>query len=88
MTRHAAVGVDDDLAAGQAAVAHRATDDEVAGRVDVVLGTFVQQFGRQGVLDDQLHHRFLQVFLRNLRVVLGRQYHCVDACDLAFHSGR
>src|SRR5690606_34049284 len=57
VTGHAAVGVDDDLAAGQAAVAHRAADDELAGRVDVVLGVLVQQFGRQGVLDDQLHDR-------------------------------
>ena len=31
---HAAVGVDDDLAAGQAGVADRAADDEAAGRVD------------------------------------------------------
>ena len=31
----AAVGVDDDLAAGQAGVAHRAADDELAGRVAV-----------------------------------------------------
>src|SRR5690606_17147902 len=38
---HAAVGVDDDLAAGQAAVAHRAADHELAGRVDVELGVFV-----------------------------------------------
>ena len=30
----AAVGVDDDLAAGQAGVAHRAADHELAGRVD------------------------------------------------------
>ena len=33
----AAVGIDDDLAAGQPAVAVRAADDELAGRVDVVL---------------------------------------------------
>ena len=44
MARHAAVGVDDDLAAGQAAVAHRAPNHEVTGRVDVVLGVGVQQF--------------------------------------------
>ena len=31
----AAVGVDDDLAAGQTGVAHRAADDELAGRVAV-----------------------------------------------------
>ena len=35
VTGRAAVGVDDDLAAGQAGVAHRAADHELAGRVDV-----------------------------------------------------
>ena len=33
--RSAPVGVDDDLAAGQAGVAHRAADHELAGRIDV-----------------------------------------------------
>ena len=37
VARDAAVGVDDDLAAGQAGVAERAADDEAAGRVDVEL---------------------------------------------------
>ena len=37
-----AVRVDDDLAAGEAGVAHRAADDEVPARVDVVLGILVQ----------------------------------------------
>src|SRR5690606_29215740 len=83
VTGHAAVGVDDDLAPGQAAVAHRAADHELAGRVDVELGVLVQQFGRQHVLDDQLHHRFFQVGLADLRVVLGRQHHRVDAHHFA-----
>src|SRR5690554_1467073 len=43
---HAAVGVYDDLTAGQATVTHRATDHELAGRVDVELGVLVQQFSR------------------------------------------
>ncbi len=34
MTGHATVGVDDDLAAGEAGVAHRAAEDERSGRVD------------------------------------------------------
>ncbi len=80
---HAAVGVDDDLAAGKAAVAHRAADDELAGRVDVVLGVLVQQLRGQAVLDDQLHHRFAQVALLDLGVVLGGQHDGVDAGDLA-----
>ncbi|CAI9000640.1 NAD-specific glutamate dehydrogenase [Pseudomonas sp. IT-P291] len=83
VTGHAAVAVDDDLATGQAAVTHRAADDELAGRVDVELGVLAQQFGRQHVLDDQLHHAFAQVVVRHFRVVLGRQDNGVDADNLA-----
>src|SRR3989442_1006637 len=35
VARRAAVGVDDDLPAGEASVTHRAADHELAGRVDV-----------------------------------------------------
>src|SRR3546814_13525521 len=44
----AAVGVDDDLAPGQAAVAPRAADHQLAGRVDVALA-FGQASGRERV---------------------------------------
>ncbi len=80
---HAAVGVDDDLASGQAAVADRAADHEVAGRVDVELGVLVQQLGRQHLLDDQLHHAVAQVVIGDVRVVLGGQHHRIDADHLA-----
>ncbi|RMU72680.1 hypothetical protein ALP24_05656 [Pseudomonas syringae pv. aptata] len=83
VTGHSAVGVHDDLAAGQTAVAYRATDDEVAGRVDVELGVLVQQVRRDDVLDDQIHHAFAQVLVRHIRVVLGRQDDGVDADHLA-----
>ncbi len=60
MTGHAAVGVDDDLAAGQAGVAHRAADLEAAGRVHeqavalgVELDAVLDELG-QDVLDDEL----------------------------------
>ena len=43
----AAVGVDDDLAAGQARVALGSADDESAGRVDVELGVFGQEGRRE-----------------------------------------
>src|SRR5690606_15577627 len=49
VTGHAAVGVYDDLTAGQATVAHRANDYDLDGRVDVELDYFVQQFSRKGV---------------------------------------
>ena len=50
----AAVGVDDDLAAGQAAVAVRAADHEPAGRIDVVRDLAVDQLVGQQRLDDLL----------------------------------
>src|SRR5690606_438599 len=83
VTGHTAVGVDDDLASGQAAVAHRAADDELAGGIDVELGVLVQQFGRDHVLDDQLHHRFAQVGVLDLGIVLGGQHDGVDTHHLA-----
>ncbi len=83
VTGHAAVGVDDDLAAGQTTVAYRATNDEVAGRVDVELGVLVQQVRRNDVLDDQFHYAFAQVFVGHIRVVLGRQHDGIDADHLA-----
>ena len=83
MTGHAAVAVDDDLAAGQTAVTHRAANDELAGRVDVELGVLVQQLGGDDVLDDQLHHGFAQVGVLDLGIVLGGQHDGVDADHLA-----
>ncbi len=47
MAGHAAVGVDDDLAAGQSGVAHRAADDEGAGRVEDVPGPGGVQVGQR-----------------------------------------
>ena len=43
MTAHAAVGVDDDLAAGEPGVAVGATDDEAARRVDEDFGVLVDE---------------------------------------------
>ena len=42
VTAHAAVGVHDDLAAGEAGIAHGSADDEAASGIDVVLGVFVE----------------------------------------------
>ena len=47
MTRHAAVGVDDDLSSGEAGVAHWTADFELSGRVDeqaVVTAIDVERF--------------------------------------------
>src|SRR5713226_738438 len=49
-----AVGVDDDLATGQTRVAHGTTDDEAAGRIDVIFRFRVQHRGGNDGLDHML----------------------------------
>ncbi len=85
MPGHAAVGVDDDLAARQAGVAHRAADLEAAGRVDqgavaadVEVGAAVAQLGEDR-LDDVLPDVGLEHALeRDVRRVLGREHDGVE----------
>ena len=83
MTRHATVGIDDDLATGQSAVAHRPADDEVAGRVDVILGGLGQPFGGDHFLDDLALDHLAQLVLIDVRIVLGGEHHGVDGTGLA-----
>ena len=54
MRGRAAVGVDDDLAAGQAGIAVGAADDELAGRIDVPDGVLVHPAGWQRGDDEGL----------------------------------
>ena len=73
---HAAVGVDDDLAPGQAAVAHRAADHEAAGRVDQEaapqLVGVIQLLGEDRH-DDVLPEVVLDLSLGALGVLAGDQ---------------
>src|SRR5207342_2135097 len=78
---HAAVGVDDDLAAGQAGVAHRAADHELAGRVDQQP---VAVRGDVEVGEDRVDDVLLDVLVQlgvevDALGVLGGQYDGVDA---------
>ena len=85
MAGHAAVGVDDDLAAGQAGVADRAADDEAAGRVDEeVLAQLrrVVEVLRQDRLDDVLPEVVRDQRLRAL-LVLRRDQELLDLDRLA-----
>ena len=61
MARHAAVRVDDDLAAGEAAVGVRATELEVAGRVAEHVEVVVGELRGQQRPDDVLEERGLQL---------------------------
>ena len=83
MTARAAVGIDDDLAAGQAGVAHGPADDEAAGGIDVVLGVLVEPRCGQHGLDDVLEDVGVELFVADALGVLAGDDHRVDAGGLA-----
>ncbi len=74
----AAVGVNDDLAPGQAAVAHGPADDKAPGGVDEVFGVLVQHFPGQDRGDDLLADGGHQVFIADIGAVLGGEHHGID----------
>jgi len=75
---HAAVGVDDDLAAGQTAVALWAADNKSARRVDMNLGVVVEEFVRQRLHDDVVANFLSDFFDRNVLRMLARDDYGLD----------
>src|SRR6202034_4765294 len=75
VTAVAAVGVDDDLAAREAGIAHRTPGDEGAGRVDVDFRGLVEHVRWKNGLDDLFNHRFAQIAAGNRVAVLRRDDH-------------
>src|SRR5207248_3431447 len=80
---HAAVGVDDDLAACEPRVAHRPAHHKAARGVDVDLRLGVEQPRRHRGGDDLLTHVTRDAFLLDLRRVLRGDYERGDAHRLA-----
>ena len=87
MRRVAAVGVDDDLAAGEAAVAVGSADHEVAGRIDQEVGRLLRHPAlRQrrtltaSEIISLIRPGVYFLPLRLLRIVLGRD-HDLGAAD-------
>ena len=73
----AAVGVHDDLAAGEAGVPLGAADDEAACWVDIILRALIQQLRRGHGLDDLADHVLPDLVQADLRAVLGGDDHRV-----------
>ncbi len=73
MIAAAAVGVDDDLAAGDAAVGHGAAHHKPAGGVHQELGVH-QKLRRNGLLNDFLDDGFFQIFILDVGIMLGRNH--------------
>ena len=73
------VGVDDDLAAGEAGVTVGSADDEAAGGVDVVDGLLIEVLGGDDGLDDVLHDVLVNLLVGDVGLVLGGDDDGVDA---------
>ena len=65
------VGVHDDLAAGQAAVAHGTAHDEFAGGVDEVFGIAVDHLAGNNLFNDVLDDGLADGLEGDVRFVLG-----------------
>ena len=75
----AAVGVHDDLPAGEPGVALGAAHHEAAGGVDIDLGVVVHQAGGDGGPDDKVDDVAADLVQLHLGAVLGGDHHRVDA---------
>ncbi len=84
MRSRAAVGIDNDLAPGQAAIAVRAADHEAAGRVDVDFFLRGHPAGGQAGFDNGQQHA-LDLALADALVVLGRDDDAGGAHRLAIN---
>ena len=85
MSCHTAVGVDDDFASGETAVANGTTNDELAGGVYVIASVGMQPGLGQHRLNNRLHDGFVNLRLGDLWAVLGGEHHCIDTgrCTVA-----
>ncbi len=70
MPSHAAVSVNNDLATRQAAVAHGATNNELASRINMVTSSAVQPFGGKNRFNDVFSYCFVEICLRDVWIVL------------------
>ena len=77
-----AVGIDDDFAAGQAGIAHRAADGEAPGWIDQESGILVHQLGRNGFADHLINDGGGKRLMADFGRVLGGNDDRIDANGL------
>lgn len=66
------IGINNDLAAGEAGITLGTTDDEETGWLDVVDGPVIQVLGRNNLLDDLLLYLLSELLGGDILAVLGR----------------
>ncbi len=72
VTTDTAIGIDDDLAAGETCIAVRSADDETSGRIDEDLGVVINHGRINNRVDNVLADILVDLLLRNLFVMLSR----------------
>ena len=75
----AAIGIHDDLAAGQSRVPRRAADNKAARGIDEILGLLVEQLRGDHRADHMLQHILENLRLGHLGAVLGGEHHGVHS---------
>src|SRR5437660_11807405 len=84
MRRRAAIGIDDDLAAGQATIAVWSADYEAPSGIDVEMRLVAHPAVRQHVFDMRPDDR-AHLFLLDARIMLRRDQHGRCANQLPLH---
>ena len=74
----AAVGVDDDLPTGQAAVTMRAADNETSGGVNEELGLIIHQLCGKDRIQNILTDICMDLLLGHIGIMLGRKNDCIQ----------
>ena len=78
-----AIRVYDDLSAGGSGVAPASAENEGTGRVDQILGVFINQLRIDNRFDDFFHDALSDFFLGNVSSVLGGNDDGIDALQFA-----
>src|SRR5947209_16265789 len=78
MTGHATIGIDDNLAPGQASIAHRAASDKASGGINEDSGVAVEHMGRDGGLNNMLDDIIANLLWIHIVRVLRRNDHRIN----------
>src|SRR5947209_20484532 len=79
MTGHATIGIDDDLAPGQASIAHRTTSDKASGGINEDARVAVEHMGRDGGLNNMLDDIIANLLRVHIVRVLCRNHHRINS---------
>ena len=78
MACRSAIGINDDLASGQAAVAVRAADHKTSGRIDEKFCILIYHICRDNGIKYILPDICVNLLLCHVLIMLSREHHCIQ----------